>query len=110
MKTIHVATCLAFGALLGSAVVLADVESRSGLPAPVIFVKNSAITKAVKANIAAAHIVGVAHVHVGTNRDGVVWLTGRARTQEAADEAASIARETEHVTAVYNGVKVRKDG
>jgi osmotically-inducible protein OsmY len=38
-----------------------------------------------------------------------VWLTGSARTQEAADKAASIARGTEHVKTVHSDIKIKKD-
>jgi hyperosmotically inducible protein len=110
MKTRLVATCLIFSTLLGSAAAWSAEESHTGRPRPVIFVKNSAITTAVKARLAAAHIVGLGRIHVDTDKDGVVWLTGNAGTKEAIDKAASMVRETEHVTAVYNGLKVRKLG
>ncbi len=110
MKTRLVATCLTFGALLGSAVACTGKDSHAGLPVSVIFVKASAITTAVEVKLTAAHIVGLGRVRVRTDKGGVVWLTGNARTQEAIDRAASIARETEHVTAVYNDLKIKKVG
>ena len=73
------------------------------------FVKDSAITTAIKAKLAAEHLTSMARIHVDTDKDGVVWLTGSARTQEAADKAASIARETEHVKTVHSDVKIEKD-
>jgi hypothetical protein len=108
MKTIFVTTCLVFGTLLGSAA-SAGGESDTGLPQPVIFVKDSAITIAVKARLAAEHVTDVVRIHVETDKDGVVWLTGSVRTRKAGDVAASIARETGHVTAVYNDLKINKD-
>jgi osmotically-inducible protein OsmY len=50
----------------------------------------------------------LAHIHVDTDQDAVAWVTGRAKTQEAADKAASLARETEHVKAVHSDIKVEK--
>lgn len=110
MKMKLAATCLAFATLVGAAAIWVGEDSNPGLPLPVIFVRDSAITTAVKGKIAAAHIAGLGPIHVGTDKGGVVWLTGSARTQEAADAAAFIARETKDVTAVYNDLKVRKDG
>ncbi len=110
MRTRLVATCLTFGTLMGSAVAWAGADSHAGLPVPAIFVKGSAITTAVEVKLAAAHIIGLGPVHVRTDEEGVVWLTGNARTQQAIDKAASIARETEHVTAVYNDLKIKKVG
>jgi hyperosmotically inducible protein len=46
---------------------------------------------------------------VDTDKDGVVWLTGSARTQEAIDKAVSIARETEGVKNVHSHIKIKKD-
>jgi hyperosmotically inducible protein len=46
---------------------------------------------------------------VDTDKDGVVWLSGSARTQAAIDKAVSIARNTEHVRSVHNGIKIKAD-
>jgi hyperosmotically inducible protein len=109
MKTALATTCLVFGTLLGSAVAWAGEDSDTDRSHPVTFVKDSAITTAIKAKLAAEHITSLGRIHVDTDKNGVVWLTGSARTQEAADKAASIARETEGVTAVHSKLKIRKD-
>jgi hyperosmotically inducible protein len=109
MKSAFATTCLVFGTLLGSAVAWAGGDSDTDRSHPVTFVKDSAITTAIKAKLAAEHLTSMARIHVDTDKDGVVWLTGSARTQEAADKAASIARETEHVKTVHSDVKVEKD-
>ena len=109
MKSALATTCLVFGTLLGSAVAWAGEDSDTDRSHPVTFVKDSAITTAIKAKLAAEHLTSMARIHVDTDKDGVVWLTGSARTQEAADKAASIARETEHVKSVHSDVKVEKD-
>ena len=108
MKTTLVTTCLVFGTLLGSAVAWAGEDSDTDRSHPVTFVKDSAITTAIKTKLAAEHITSLGRIHVDTDKDGVVWLTGSARTQEAADKAASIARDTEHVMAVHNDLKIKK--
>jgi hyperosmotically inducible protein len=109
MKVAFATTCLVFGTLLGSAVAWAGEDSDTDRSHPVAFVKDSAITTAIKAKLAAEHLTSMARIHVDTDKDGVVWLTGSARTQEAADKAASIARATEHVKTVHSDVKIEKD-
>lgn len=110
MKTVFATTCLVFGTLLGSAVAWAGEDSDTDRSHPVAFVKDSAITMAIKAKLAAEQLTSLARIHVDTDKDGVVWLTGSAKTQEAADKAESIARETEHVKTVHSDIKVEKDG
>jgi hyperosmotically inducible protein len=110
MKIAFATTCLVFGTLLGSAVAWAGEDSATtDRSHPVAFVKDSAVTTAIKAKLAAEHMTSLARVHVDTDKDGVVWLTGSAKTQEAADKAASIARETEHVKSVHSNIKIAKD-
>ena len=109
MKVAFATTCLVFGTLLGSAVAWAGEDSDTDRSHPVAFVKDSAITTAIKAKLAAEHLTSMARIHVDTDKDGVVWLSGSARTQEAADKAESIARETEHVKTVHSNVKIEKD-
>jgi len=46
---------------------------------------------------------------VDTTGKGVVVLSGRARSQEEANKAASIARETEGVTTVESHINIKKD-
>jgi len=76
---------------------------------PKAFVKDSVITTKIKSKLAAQHITSVGRIHVDTDENGVVWLTGSARSQEAIDRAISIARETEGVKDVKSTLKVRHD-
>jgi hyperosmotically inducible protein len=76
---------------------------------PVAFVKDSAITTEVKTKLAADHLTGRVHIHVDTDQDGVVWLTGSATSRGALDRAVSIARRTEHVTAVHSDLVIKHD-
>jgi len=66
------------------------------------FVKDSAITTKVKAKLAAKHLSTLTRIKVDTDADGVVWLSGRAPTQDASDLAAMIAKNTEGVNSVHN--------
>jgi hyperosmotically inducible protein len=102
-------TLVVIGVLLGPVVAMATEDSDADRSHPKAFVKDSAITSKVKTKLAAEHITSLGRIHVDTDADGVVWLHGTARTQEAADKAVSIARETEGVKDVHSRIKVRKD-
>ena len=98
-----------FCSLFVSAEVLADKDSDMDRTHPANFVKDSAITTKIKTKLAADHITSMGRIHVDTDKDGIVWLSGTARTQEAIDQAVSIARNTEHVVSVHNDLKIRSD-
>src|SRR6202043_2093381 len=110
MKTTFATACVLFGTLLAPAAVVVAHDSDTDRSHPAAFVKDSAITTKIKTKLAAEHLTSMGRIHVDTDKNGVVWLTGSARTQEAADKAESIARETEHVKRVHSDVKVEKDG
>src|ERR1700692_3074296 len=109
MKHQLTTTLMIVGVLLGPVVAVAAEDSDADRSHPKAFVKDSAITTKVKAKLAAEHITSLGNIHVDTDADGVVWLHGTAHTQEAADQAASIARNTEGVKAVKSRIKVKKD-
>jgi hyperosmotically inducible periplasmic protein len=71
------------------------------------YVKDSAITTKVKAKLAAKHLSTLTRIKVDTDENGVVWLSGRAPTQDASDLAAMIAKNTEGVNSVHNDIAVQ---
>jgi len=107
MKTFATA-CVLAGTLLGSSVIIAQ-DSDTDRTHPVTFVKDSTITTKVKTELAADHLTSLGRIHVDTDQNGVVWLTGSARSQDAIDKAVSIAKGTEHVKSVHNGLVVKQD-
>lgn len=109
MNTKLAAACLVFGTLLGVTTISIAQDSDTDRSHPAAFVKDSAITSKIKTALAMDHITSMGRIHVDTDKDGVVWLSGSARTQEAADKAVSIARETEHVKSVHNNITIKKD-
>ena len=109
MKTNAVVTCIAMASLFGSAVVIAEGDSDSDRSHPMAFVKDSTITTKVKTKLAADHPTSLAMIHVDTDKSGVVWLSGTARTQADIDQAMNLARETEGVKSVHSDVTVKKD-
>jgi hyperosmotically inducible protein len=108
MNTKYVIAGLTLCTFLGSVAVLAD-DSDKDRSHPEAFVKDSAITTKIKTKLAADHLTSLGRIHVDTDKDGVVWLSGSARTQEAIDQAVSIARSTEHVKSVHNDLTIKKD-
>jgi hyperosmotically inducible protein len=108
MKTKFAMTCVAVGTLLGAAVAMAADKPDS--THPVTYVKDSAITTDIKAKLAAEHLTSLERIHVDTDTGGMVWLSGSASTREAADKAASIARNTDGVTKVHSDIKVMPSG
>jgi hyperosmotically inducible protein len=104
-----VPTALAICGLFASAAVMADKDSDADRSHPGAFVKDSAITTKIKTKLAAEHITSLGRIHVDTDKDGAVWLSGTARSQAAIDKAVSIARDTEHVVSVHNDIKIKAD-
>lgn len=109
MKSSIVTTFLVIASLSAPVIALAAEDADSDRSHPEAFVKDSVITTKVKSKLAAEHIKSLGRIHVDTDEHGVVWLRGSARSQEAADRAVSIARETEGVTDVHSHIKVRHD-
>jgi hyperosmotically inducible protein len=108
MKSKLAITCLVIGTLLGPVISTAE-DADSDRAHPKAFVKDSAITIKVKSKLAAENIKTLAQIQVDTDSNGDVWLSGFARTQEDADTAVRIARETEHVTSVTSEIQIKKD-
>ena len=101
--------CVAMAAMLGSAVIVAAEDTDADRSHPMAYVKDSAITTKIKAKLATEHLTSMGRIHVDTDKDGVVWLTGTARTQEGVDQALTIARATEGVKDVRSTLTVKKD-
>jgi hyperosmotically inducible periplasmic protein len=109
MKTKLAVSCVLFGALLGSAAAMAGDDTTAVGNSATVFVKDSAITTKIKTKLAADHLTSLGRIHVDTDENGIVWLTGTARSQEAIAKAVSLARDTEHVKSVHNDLTVRLD-
>jgi hyperosmotically inducible protein len=101
-------TCVLLGTLLGSAALVAQ-DSDTDRTHPAAFVKDSTITTKIKTELAAQHLTSLGRIHVDTDKDGVVWLSGSARSQAAIDKAVSIASNTEHVKSVRNEITIKHD-
>ena len=100
-----VTSLAAIAALLGGVALADDVDRNEHHH----YVKDSVITTKVKTKLASEHVSSLAKIHVDTDADGVVWLTGTAPTRDAADRAVSLARATEGVVGVKSDIKIRAD-
>ena len=101
-------TCFELGAALAPvAAYAADGDADRANPAT--FVKDSVITTKIKTKLAAEHAGSLKHIRVDTDRDGVVWMSGTANSQEEINQAVAIAKNTEGVKMVKSDVKVQKD-
>lgn len=85
-------------------------DSDSDRSSPANYVKDSVITTKIKTQLAAAHLGSIKNIRVDTDRDGGVWMTGSADSQEDVNKAVEIARKTEGVKSVHSDLKVEKDG
>lgn len=109
MKTTIAMTCLIVSAALVPVVSFAGDDADMDRSHPKAFVKDSAITTKIKTKLAAEHLTSMGRIHVDTDANGVVWLSGSARSQDEIDRAVSIARDTEHVVAVKNKLIIKQD-
>ena len=109
MKTYLATSCAILATLLGGSVVANAQDSHSNTAHAETYVKNSAITTKIKTRLAAEHVTSLGDIHVTTEKDGVVWLSGRVKTRQAAEKAMSIARATAHVKRVHSEIKVIRD-
>jgi hyperosmotically inducible periplasmic protein len=102
-------TVLVVAGALFAPIVASAAEGTADRKQPVAFVKDSVITTKIKAKLAAQKLSSLARIRVDTDANGMVVLSGSARTAEAVDKAESIARAVEGVVSVQNDIKVRKD-
>ena len=106
MKLKLATACFVMGTLLVPAVVYA-ADSGSGRAHPVTFVKDSIITTKIKAKLADEKISTLKQITVDTDAKGAVVLRGKVNSQEEADKAVSVARETEGVTSVKSHIRIK---
>lgn len=101
-----IATFVASGAFVSAAIADQTVDSETSHVDT--YVKDSVITTKVKAKLAEKHLSTLTNIQVDTDSHGVVWLSGKAPTQDASDLAAMLAKSTEGVIRVHNKIRVEK--
>lgn len=108
MNSKVIAGFLVVGALFAPLATHAADSTTDGSKASVV-VKDSVITTKIKAELAKDKVRSLIHIHVETDRNGAVVLSGNAKTQQDIDAATSIAKAVEGVTSVQNNVKIKAD-
>jgi len=108
VDTKRIIACVLAASLLAPVIGLAQ-DSDTDRSHPAQFVKDSAITVAIKTKLAADHPASLGRLKVDTDKDGVVWLSGTAKTRQEADRAVEIARGTDGVVRVKSDIVVRPD-
>jgi len=73
------------------------------------YVEDSVITTKIKGKLAAEKDVSAMHIKVDTDKNGVVVLSGTAKSEAERDKAHKIAHSVEGVTKVINHIKIKKD-
>jgi osmotically-inducible protein OsmY len=71
--------------------------------------RDSAITAAVETRLEANQVGHLTKLKVDTEQGGTVWLSGTASTQEAAERAVEIARDTDGVMWVKSTIVVARE-
>jgi hyperosmotically inducible protein len=100
--------CFVMGTLVAPmAAYAADPDTDRSNPGA--YVKDSVITTKVKAKLASEHLGSLGNVRVDTDKDGVVFLSGSVRTQDEANRAVAVAKETEGVKAVNSKLMVQPE-
>jgi len=66
-----------------------------------------ALTTKIKSKLAAESPGTMARIKVDTDKDGVVWMSGEAKTQAEAQKAMDIAKGTEGVKSVKSDIKIQ---
>lgn len=100
--------CLVIGTLM-TPMVAYSADSDTDRSNPGVFVKDSIITTKVKTKLASEHLSSIANVSVDTDKDGIVFLSGTVRSQEEANRAIALARDTEGVKAVNSKLTVQAE-
>ena len=108
MKIKLVTTCFLLGTVLGPIAGHAE-DMDKDRSSPKTFIKDSVITAKIKAEMAKDKQVSALHIKVDTDNKGVVHLSGKAKSQEEADKAVTIARNVKGVISVENAIEVSRD-
>jgi hyperosmotically inducible periplasmic protein len=104
MKISKLASLLVSAALVAPLAVHAADNKPAGTAK--VWVKDSVVTTKIKAQLAASKVSSLAMVHVDTDADGWVQLTGKVANQAEKDRAEAIAKAVEGVKSVDNQLTV----
>lgn len=72
-------------------------------------VKDSVITTKIKAQMAKDKQVSALRIKVETDANGMVQLSGNAKSKAEADKAVALAKDVKGVTSVESRIKIKAD-
>ena len=72
------------------------------------FVKDSVITSKIKSKLLSAEDIDAMRIEVNTDNNGIVVLSGTAKTKAESDKAHEIAHSVDGVRKVINRIEVHK--
>lgn len=104
MKISQLASLVVVGALVAPLAAHAADNKPAGTTRT--WVKDSVVTTKIKTQLAASKVSSLATVHVDTDADGYVQLTGKVANQAEKDRAEAIAKAVEGVKSVDNQLTV----
>lgn len=104
MKIATLASLVVVGALVAPLASFAADNKPAGTAR--VWVKDSVVTTKIKTQLAASKVSSLATVHVDTDADGWVQLTGKVASQAEKDRAEAIAKAVEGVKSVDNQLTV----
>ena len=84
-----------------------DAGKKSGPESVKEDIKDVAITAKIKAGFVKDKTVSASSIKVETDDNGVVTLSGNAKSKAEAEQAVKLARNTKGVTAVKNEITVQ---
>lgn len=108
MKIKLATSCFIIGTMLAPVAAFA-ADADKDRSHPMTFVKDSVITTKIKTKLAADHPGSMKHIHVDTDKDGVVWLSGTANSQAEIDQTVATAHNTDGVKSVKNDIEIKMD-
>lgn len=106
MKLKHLASLIVIGGLVAPLASQAADSGDQDRQAAKIWVKDSVITTKIKTELAASKPTTLAMVHVDTDANGYVQLTGKVDRQADKDRAEALARTVDGVKSVDNKLAV----
>ena len=104
MKISKLASLIVVAATLALPLIAQADDKPAG--ATKVWVKDSMVTTKIKTQLAASKVSSLATVHVETDANGAVQLTGKVATPAEKDRAESIAKAVDGVHSVDNQLTV----
>lgn len=101
-------TALLIGALTLPVMGFAADDKDQDRTSPKAWVKDSVITTKIKAEMVKDPTVSATSIKVDTDANGVVQLSGTAKSQAEIDKAMQIAQATKGVSTVQNKITLAK--